>query len=87
MKSEYHVLLVPVGLGMLSSMPAGIGIWEKIMVDIEAWRTSEKTIKKVRGTTLILIIVRILQSAGIIFLTRKIFVNTAFILLSTIPKI
>ncbi len=27
-------------------MPAGIGIWEKIMVDIEAWRTSEKTIKK-----------------------------------------
>ena len=31
---------------MLSSMPAGIGVQERTMQDIEIWRTSERTIKK-----------------------------------------
>ena len=78
---------VPAGLGMLSSMPAGIGIKERIMRDIEIWRTSEKTIKKVNGTMLILIIAQIFQRVGSTFLTLRISANMVSTRLSTMLKI
>ena len=68
-------------------MPAGIGIKERIMRDIEIWRTSEKTIKKVNGTMLILIIAQIFQRVGSTFLTLRISANMVSTRLFTMLKI
>ena len=68
-------------------MPAGIGIKERIMRDIEIWRTSEKTIKKVNGTMLILIIARTFPRVGGTFPTLKISANMVSTRLSTMLKI
>ena len=68
-------------------MPAGIGIKERIMRDIEIWRTSKKDHQKVNGTMLILIIAQIFQRVGSTFLTLRISANMVSIRLSTMLKI